>query len=704
MREIIYNITQRSTGRRVALANLTEEFTKDNLLGIINKTQGEVLYTPLQVGNIQNFQYQEGSMLITLSANVPSINAGDELLVKLYSDKEIDLSAFAKESTLLAESQVIQSAIQNIDLSSVESKVDEVKQAVENIDLTPIENKVQEGVNFLSVLIDNIDLSKVENKVQEESTAIQNKIDNIKLPEIDTSELAKQGENPEATNSKILEEVQNKLTPLEAVLTELNNGKQKMVDALATKNVQSSTTKTLSSIASDIRSIAQSPITIDGGEMYEKQLFGAATDKTNAYEQPDAPMWNLYQVMANILSDGRFTRYGGIVLCEYDKSVNSQLFEGASIGGIYFTSEGKIVDSLVEYVWNDFDNGKSNRWVAIINKEEYINVTFNTVENTPLSIHIGRKVGLLTTTQARTNIREIICTEGNEYTLKLAQTTFGEQISFEGIGDVTNLLVPEKALANTRMIKLGVRDVNSENYLLKFNVDAPPISVIFSKIGKVTGKLFLLHYGSATRTSLSYIQFPNGYVFEGDCIIFQLSIGKLGENTTTIKGLKEITKGSIIYNQHTYTNVGMEYFNIPDLEIMGASALIIKAYNNGQGCTYSALKRISIPKLRQANVLFSVPLANDTLGVNNLIDVEVGAMETSFSVGYWRPLNILADADKTAQLNTNIRDHIAAKVTDRNGQEPLTITFHQLLRNALTEETEQAFTAKNWNIAPAKSV
>ena len=139
MREIIYNITQRSTGRMVALANLTEEFTKDNLLGIINKTQGEVLYTPLQVGNIQNFQYQEGSMLITLSANVPSINAGDELLVKLYSDKEIDLSAFAKESTLLVESQTIQSAIQNIDLSSVEGKVDEVKQAVEDIKLPEID-------------------------------------------------------------------------------------------------------------------------------------------------------------------------------------------------------------------------------------------------------------------------------------------------------------------------------------------------------------------------------------------------------------------------------------------------------------------------------------------------------------------------------------------------------------------------------------
>jgi hypothetical protein len=101
------------------------------------------------------------------------------------------------------ESQVIQSAIQNIDLSPIESKVDEVKQAVENIDLSPIESKVEEGVNTLSSKIDNIDLLAVENKVQEESAAIQAKIDNIKLPEIDTSALAKQGENQDATNTAI---------------------------------------------------------------------------------------------------------------------------------------------------------------------------------------------------------------------------------------------------------------------------------------------------------------------------------------------------------------------------------------------------------------------------------------------------------------------------------------------------------------------
>lgn len=49
------------------------------------------------------------------------------------------------------------------------------------------------------------DLSSVESKVEE----VSNKIDNIKLPEIDTTELAKQGENIHATNTAIYESLKS---------------------------------------------------------------------------------------------------------------------------------------------------------------------------------------------------------------------------------------------------------------------------------------------------------------------------------------------------------------------------------------------------------------------------------------------------------------------------------------------------------------
>ena len=212
------------------------------------------------------------------------------------------------------------------------------------------------------------------------------------------------------------DELSRKVLDTQAVLTELNHGKQEMVDALATKNVQSSTDKTLVEIASDIRSIAQSPITIDGGEMYEKQLFGAPTDKTNVYEQPDTPMWNLYQVMANLLSDGRFTTYGGILLGEYPAGDDTIELYGAGAGGAYLTSDGAFyeTDKTGEnaHVWN-YSTEKSNRWVAYLFAAEYANFNIVTLEQCPLSIHIGRKVGTLSMSIAG-RLGDVIVLDGNE--------------------------------------------------------------------------------------------------------------------------------------------------------------------------------------------------------------------------------------------------------------------------------------------------
>ena len=212
------------------------------------------------------------------------------------------------------------------------------------------------------------------------------------------------------TLKKSYSDLADKVLPTSALLTELENGKQEMVDALAMKNVQSSTDKTLSAIADDVRSIAQSPITIEGGEMYEKQLFGAPTDKTNAYEQPDTPMWNLYQVMANLLSDGRFVEYGGIMLAEYGIDSDTIVLNMAGAGGAYLTSDGAMYEVDTTHTWNRKKDGKLNRWVAYIFKEEWKNVSLT--HSNILSIHIGRKVGIITCTSS-TAINALVVTDGN---------------------------------------------------------------------------------------------------------------------------------------------------------------------------------------------------------------------------------------------------------------------------------------------------
>lgn len=225
-------------------------------------------------------------------------------------------------------------------------------------------------------------------------SALQNEIDRLNTLKESFSELSK------------------KVLDTQAVLTELNNGKQEMVDALAMKNVQSSTDKTLSAIASDIRSIAQSPITIEGGEMYEKQLFGAPTDKTNTYEQPDSPMWNLYQVMTNLLSDGRFVEYGGILLAEYYKDYDTIELSGAGAGGAYVTSDGAYYTNDITHTWNHTNDDKSNRWVSYLFANAEHDFYISNTNTCPHSIHIGRSIGTITAL-VDTKISEIVVTDGN---------------------------------------------------------------------------------------------------------------------------------------------------------------------------------------------------------------------------------------------------------------------------------------------------
>lgn len=111
----------------------------------------------------------------------------------------------AREDTLIQGVGDIIKAIENIDFTDLENSIAEVKNAVANIDFSALakQSTLLTESQVIQEAIANIDLSSVESKVEE----VGNKIDNIKLPDIDTSELAKQGENQEATNSKIYEEL-----------------------------------------------------------------------------------------------------------------------------------------------------------------------------------------------------------------------------------------------------------------------------------------------------------------------------------------------------------------------------------------------------------------------------------------------------------------------------------------------------------------
>lgn len=88
MKEIIKHING-VAGRVVTITGLTETtMTRDNVLGILNGTQNEVLYVPMFYGDLQSVTYSDGTLTITLADTVPAIANGDKLFVKLYTDEE----------------------------------------------------------------------------------------------------------------------------------------------------------------------------------------------------------------------------------------------------------------------------------------------------------------------------------------------------------------------------------------------------------------------------------------------------------------------------------------------------------------------------------------------------------------------------------------------------------------------------------------
>lgn len=356
-------------------------------------------------------------------------------------------------------------------------------------------------------------------------------------------------------------ELSSKVLDTQAVLTELNHGKQEMVDALAMKDVQSSADKTLSAIADDVRSIAQSPITIEGGEMYEKQLFGAATDKTNPYEQPDSPMWNLYQVMANLLSDGRFVTYGGILLAEYGVDSDTIVLDMAGAGGAYLTSDGAMYEVDTTHTWDRKKDGKLNRWVAYIFKEEWKNVSLTHANI--LSIHIGRKVGIITCT-SNTTINALVVTDGN-----MLKSFNSNGYSHRLVGNVTIKNIDEQS-----GVLIYAAGNDSKSY----------VTNLYIKANKIVSPLI-------SATNSSYM--PSIYSIRIECE--ELNSGIYSELQMYNNALKELYIKARKINTNFVTNANNPVLFSPDFIIIeGTEECTITGNNYNSNWNSTTLKYMYI--------------------------------------------------------------------------------------------------------------
>lgn len=171
-----------------------------------------------------------------------------------------------------------------------------------------------------------------------------------------------------------------------------NVGKTELAANITNKGVQADASETLPELAQKVNSISQESYTIDGGEMYAMQIVGSL-------EAPN--FWNLYEVLANLLSDGRLVEYGGILLAEYYRGYDSLALAGAGAGGAYVVSDRdengqfKMYTEDTTHVWDTEFDGKANRWMAYCFAEEWHDVTITDTNTSPRSIFIGRKVGTI---------------------------------------------------------------------------------------------------------------------------------------------------------------------------------------------------------------------------------------------------------------------------------------------------------------------
>lgn len=411
-----------------------------------------------------------------------------------------------------------------------------------------------------------------------------------------------------------------------------------LAQAITSKGVETAGDASMQTMADNVGLIQQEQYELKGAQIYEKQMYGEETVSEEPYKQ-NGPLWNLYKVMTDLLSDARFVNYGGILLAEYYKGYDTIDLMNAGAGGAYFTCDGDFytTDKSGEnaHVWHDDDNGMLDRWVAYFFASEYSNYQIPSTSLCPRSIHIGRKVGtIINATTVR--FGDVVVTDGNS------------------LGDI-------QMNNNT-----GFKTTNK--------------TVLNNLVEHKSGNLFYSYNQEHTSVVINIKKLSGGILVKA---------GANGSAGTQIEefysNIEEISSGATLIQ--SFYSTPLYNIILPELSISNGT---IFSFAN------PLTKVIKMPKLKS-----SFSWASSNANLDYLIDLEVGEVNGSINIKAWRANNIVSDPIKLAKLNANIREHIAARVHDRTGLSALTFTVSTNLYNNLEQATKDAFAAKNWRVAGA---
>jgi hypothetical protein len=418
-------------------------------------------------------------------------------------------------------------------------------------------------------------------------------------------------------------ELSSKVLDTQAVLTELNHGKQEIASSIKFKGTETNADKSLSELALDIRKI----------QNVNKEF--QAID----YMEDVVGMRSAMEFINDVATND-YAAYACYVLGAGSK------FNVATNPNAMYMSDGTLILS---------PNG------------EYEVVPYNSDTYGAIVLAYSGKSLLLE------NLNESM--QLGLYGAKVDITTIPSNVQFFFTKDC-ELNISAKAFNSSGIQYFHNDDITSiNNRFMEGNTVIRSISI---------PKLTQINTDSGTWkdcSALRYVNLPELTNVNTGIINYGLF-----QNCTSLKVLN-LPKMTICPHRICQSASSLKYLIVPKMQTLRGS-MCYQCYN---------LKEIYAPSA--VSNTHNVGLDTAFTGCSNLENITIGAYRENLNLSSWVPNDNILD-----KVVHNIHANIALRVQDRTDTTSLTITFAQKVRNALLAETEEVFAAKNWNIAPAKTV
>ena len=526
------------------------------------------------------------------------------------------------------------------------------------------------------------------------------------------TDYAKQGDDPTATltdTQAYAQAAAEAAQSLIAVDADIFAGKQALAANISAKGVPTSISDALTVMATKVLQIPQQ---VNAGVSEFEQMI-----------TPSPYMWNVYGVANDLMKQtlpayipsymagGNYAQYranNAFFVGEYYLGYASLELEGAdgylTCDGDFYTITDEVGSRIVTHTapdgtvetyaaesiihtWHDGESGRINRWVAFF---------------------------YLTNAYSYTNIKSWLCPR--------RVATCGDCLLFSVSGE--NRLTEVWNIGTIRSF-YGGTDGDSWSNTQAIRIDS------VNNVAFTDPKYIQFLVAQFTSISSSVIEFKNTiksalysvaiicHEITGGDVIYVNNVAT--EVTRPLKDLQYVYitavslsgNSTVLNSKHYYLGgIDCKIINAPYLEEIESGSAIVREIVYGEGTGESSNNEvINLPSLKRC--LGNIWEKNQYRygRCANTIDVVVGAMETNFYCRFWNPSNVLADADKTAQLIDNIKNHILARVSDATGGTQLVFTVSTDMYNAIASETitwqdqtmtlADAFLTKNWLLAGA---